>query len=247
MKQVVAALLVSMVVLSGCSSSPDDTIQRSTLEVMYDRAQEYLDVGRYADAAQILQQINTSYPFGPYTQQVQLDLIFALYKISDQDRALSIIDRFLQLNPNHADLDYVRYMRALVYQQAEFSLFQDLFNIDRADRSTYYAERAFEEFGELIRRYPNSQYAPDARARMIGLSSRLARHDISVAEYYFRREAYVAAANRARGILEAHPQAPEQRRALEIMVQSYNRLGMTELADDARAVLQENFPRSAGR
>src|SRR5690554_4548461 len=238
MRQVVAALLVSVFVLAGCSASPDEKIERSTLEVMYDTAQRHLDVGRYADAAQVLEQINTAYPFGAYTQLVQLDLMFAFYKIADQDKALATIDRFLQLNPNHADLDYVRYMRALVYQQAEFSFFQNLFNIDRSDRSTYYAERAFEEFGELIRRYPNSQYAPDARMRMLALSSRLARHDIAVAEYYLRREAFVAAANRAKGIIESHPHAPEQKRALEIMVESYTKLGMDTLASDAQSLLQ---------
>lgn len=247
MRLVVAAVLASVVILSGCSSKPkDQMIERSTIESMYETSQMYLDVGRFSEAAQILTAMSTRYPFGPYTQQVQLDLIYALYKIGDQDKALSHIDRFLQLNPNHADLDYVRYMRGLVYQQAEFSIFQDMFNIDRSDRSPYYAQRAFEEFGELLRLFPSSAYAPDAQARMVGLSSRLARHELSVAEYYQRRGAFLAAANRAKAILEAHPNISEQKQALEIMVHSYQQLGLTEQAEDAKTILDKNFASSRG-
>ncbi|MCO4322078.1 outer membrane protein assembly factor BamD [Aliidiomarina quisquiliarum] len=247
MRLVVAAVLASVVILSGCSSKPkEQIIERSTIEHMYETSQVYLDVGRFTEAAQLLTAMSTRYPFGPYTQQVQLDLIYALYKIGDQDKALSHIDRFLQLNPNHADLDYVRYMRGLVYQQAEFSIFQDMFNIDRSDRSPYYAQRAFEEFGELLRLYPSSAYAADAQARMIGLSSRLAKHELSVAEYYQRRGAFLAAANRAKAILEAHPNTPEQKQALEIMVHSYQQLGLTEQSEDAKGILQANFANSRG-
>ncbi|MCC5854643.1 MAG: outer membrane protein assembly factor BamD [Idiomarina sp.] len=243
---VVAAALAFALALSGCSSRSTEQMERSNLEQMYDTAQMYLDSGRYTDAANLLTQINSRFPFGAYTQQVQLDLIYALYKTGNQDRALSSIDRFLQLNPNHADNDYVRYMRALVYQQAEGSVIQDLLGVDRDDRNPYYAERAFEEFQELLRLFPNSMYAPDARARMLGISGRLARHELGVAEYYLRREAYAAAANRARYIVETHPHVVEQERALEIMVESYTALGLERQAEDARNVLQLNF-RSAQR
>lgn len=245
MRLVVAAVLASVVILSGCSSKPkNEIIERSTVENMYETSQTYLDVGRFAEASQILTAMSTRYPFGPYTQQVQLDLIYALYKIGDQDKALSNIDRFLQLNPNHADLDYVRYMRGLVYQQAEFSVFQDMLNIDRSDRSPYYAQRAFDEFGELLRLYPSSAYAPDARARMVGLSSRLARYELRVAEYYMRRGAFLAAANRAKTVIESHPHAPEKKEALIIMVESYRELGLTQQSEDAMAILQKNFGES---
>lgn len=245
MRLVIAALLASSVLLTGCSSKADKALlERSTIENMYTTAQTYLDVGRFSEASQLLSTMSTRYPFGPYTQQIQLDLIYALYKTGDQDKALSNIDRFLQLNPNHPDLDYVRYMRGLVYQQAEASLFQDMLNIDRADRSPYYAQRAFEEFGELLRLFPNSDYAPDAQARMLGLSSRLARHELAVARYYLRRGAYLAAANRARTILGAHPGVPEQKEALEIMITSYQELGLAEQSADALAIFKANFASS---
>lgn len=242
MRVVITAALFATLLLSGCSSrSNEEVIERSSIDIMYSSAQNYLDVGRFGDAVQTLQAINSRYPFGPYSAQVQLDLIYALYKIGDQDKALAAIDKFLQLNPNHGDLDYVRYMRGLVYQQAEFSLLQDTFGIDRSDRSTYYAQRAFDEFGELIRLFPQSQYAADARARLVGLSSRLAKHELAVAEYYLRREAYVAAANRAKGVIESHPGVPELEDALVIMVQSYNRLGLERQAEDARRLLEINY------
>jgi len=242
MRVVITTVLLSVFLVSGCSSrSNEEVVERSGIDVMYETAQTYLDVGRFADAAQTLQAINTRFPFGPYSTQVQLDLIYANYKVGDQDRALAAIDRFLQLNPNHADLDYVRFMRGLVYQQAESSFLQDSFGIDRSDRSNYYAKRAFEEFRELVRLFPESQYAADAHERMVGLSSRLAKHELAVAEYYLRREAYLAAANRAKGVVESHPGVPEQERALEIMVESYRSLGLEQQASDARTVLRSNF------
>ena len=157
MRVVITTALLATILLSGCSSSPsEEVVERSSIDIMYGNAQRHLDVGRFGDAAAALQQINSRYPFGPYSSQVQLDLIYAYYKIGDQDKALAAIDKFLQLNPSHGDLDYVRYMRGLVYQQAEFSFMQDAFGIDRSDRSTYYAQRAFDEFKELIRIFPNS-------------------------------------------------------------------------------------------
>lgn len=233
-----AALLVCLMTLAGCSSnSKVELLEKSSVQSMYETTQRYLSAGRFSEAAQVLTSMNTRYPFGPFNQQVQLDLIYALYKTGDQDKALSHIDRFMSLNPNHPDLDYVRYMKGLVYQQAEGSIFQDFFNIDRADRSPYYAERAFEEYNELIRLYPESNYVADARARMLSLSSRLARYELTVAEYYLRRGAYIAAANRAKKVVESHPNVPEQSQALEIMYSSYQKLGLDQQASDVKTMI----------
>lgn len=240
MKAVLPIVILTLLFLSGCSSRPQDQ-SRSSVEQMYETSQGYIRGGRYADAAALLRQINNQFPFGPFAQQVQLDLIFVEYKIGEQDRALTTIDRFLALNPNHADNDYVRYMRGLVHLQAEGAFFQDLFRIDRSDRNPVYAENAFQDFRELVTRHPDSPFAADARQRMVGIKARLARHELAVAEYYLRRGAYMAAANRGVYIVDNFQDVNEVERALEIMVSAYSALGLNEQADDARQVLRANF------
>ncbi|EGN75151.1 outer membrane assembly lipoprotein YfiO [Idiomarina sp. A28L] len=241
MRVVLSIAICAVLFLSGCSSRSNDDIQRSELENLYELSQSYLQNGRFADAATLLSQINTRYPFGPYAQQVQLDLIYAQYKVGRQDQALTVIDRFLSLNPNHADNDYVRYMRGLVHLQAEGAFFQDVFGVDRSDRNPVYAERAFDDFAELVQRHPDSKYAADARQRMVWIQSRLASHELAAAEYYLRREAYMAAARRGVYIVENFPNVIEAKRALEIMVVSYEALDLTQEASDARQVLNTNF------
>ncbi|MFU8784504.1 outer membrane protein assembly factor BamD [Aliidiomarina sp.] len=241
MRVVFAFAICTVLFLSGCSSRSNDEIQRSELDNLYELSQTYLQAGRFADAATLLSQINTRYPFGAYAQQVQLDLIYAQYKVGREDQALTVIDRFLSLNPNHGDNDYVRYMRGLVHLQAERAFFQDAFGIDRSDRNPVYAERAYDDFAELVQRHPDSKYAADARQRMVAIQSRLAQHELAAAEYYLRREAYMAAARRGAYILENFQSTVQVQRALEIMVTAYTELGLTQQADDARAVLVANF------
>ena len=243
MKVVLLALLVITMALSGCSSNQDEQRQLSgSAEQMYQQAQTYLDSGNFTMAVQTLRNIESRFPFGPHINQVQMDLIYAYYQVGNQDRALTMIDRFLRLNPNHVDIDYVRYMRGLVHQQLEQNAFHEFVGIDRSDRDKSYAEQAFEDFRQLLERYPDSIYAADARARMIGIQSRLARYELSVAEYYMRREAYMAAATRAQYILENFQQAPEIEEALDVLVRAYDALGLEDLRDDAQAVLALNFP-----
>lgn len=243
MKVVLLAVILTTIALSGCSSNRDrDRQVRGSAEQLYQQAQDYIDRGNFTLAAQALRNIENRYPFGAHINQVQLDLIYVYYVTGDQDRALTNIDRFLRLNPNHVDLDYVRYMRGLVHQQLEQNALHNLFGIDRTDRDKSYAEQAFEDFKQLVERYPNSVYAADARARMLGLQSRLAQYELTVAEYYMRREAYMAAASRGQYVLENYSQVPEVEQALVIMIQAYDALGIEDLRNDARAVLAHNFP-----
>lgn len=244
MKVVLLAVLVFTLALTGCSSSPDDSERemRGSPEQLYQQAQGYINSGNFTMAAQALRNIETRYPFGAHINQIQLDLVYVYYQIGDQDRALTVIDRFLRLNPNHADLDYIRYMRGLVHLQLEQNTFQELFGISRHDRDKTYSEQAFEDFRQLLERYPNSAYATDARARMVGIQSRLAQYELEVAHYYMRREAYMAAITRAQYVVENFSQVPEIEDALALMVSAYDALELTDLRDDARAVLTLNFP-----
>lgn len=237
---------IAALTLSACSSSPDETdVNRLTdVEAGYARAQQALQNGNFTSALQVLEALNTRFPFGPFTHQIQLDLIYAYYKTGDIDKALASVDRFTRLNPNHQSIDYALYMRGLTNERASENLFQDLVGLDRSDRDPTKAREAFDDYAELVRRFPDSKYAADARQRMIGIKSRLARHELAVAQYYMKREAFLAAANRCKYVLENFADTPEAEHALAVMAEAYDSLGLVELRADTVATLKHNYPQS---
>lgn len=239
-----ASALLS-VSLAGCSSNSERTtedLKYSQVELMYEQAQEQLEMGNLNLAQEQLSTLNSRYPFGPFAHQVQLDLIYVHYKLDNTDEALAAIDRFISLNPNHKDVDYALYMRGLVNQRAEYNAIHDIAGIDRSDRDSTMAKEAFKDFAELLRKFPDSKYAADAKKRMLALKSRLAKKELAVAQYYMERQAYLAAANRGRYVVEHFANMPEVENALAVMVESYEQLGLTELRNDALAVLRANYP-----
>ena len=234
-------------VLSACSSSPDEeelVLANQGAEALYEQAKKAMEIGNYSNAAAILSQLDSRYPFGPFSNQVQLDLIYADYKSGKIEEALATIDRFIRLNPSHSDVDYAYYMRGLVNMDSDSNFFQDLFDIDRADRDAEQARDAFSDFNSLITKYPDSKYAADARKRMIFIKDRLARYEIAVADYYMKRDAFVAAANRGQYVLEHFSDTPHVQKALEIMVVCYTNLGLDDLRDNALETLKLNYPNS---
>ncbi|QCG49416.1 outer membrane protein assembly factor BamD [Aeromonas schubertii] len=235
------SLALATVMATGCSSTKPK-VPDEPPEVLYQKARLKLDAGNYTNAVELLEALDSRYPFGAYSTQVQLDLIYAYYKQDDNAQAIANIDRFIRLNPAHKNIDYVYYMRGLTNMAADYNFFQDLMGIERDDKDPAYARQAFRDFKLLIQNYPDSQYAADARARMIGLKNRLAKYDLSVAEYYVRRGALVAAANRAKQLVEEFPDTPQTEQALEIMVKSYDHLKLPEMARHAREVLAKNYP-----
>ncbi len=237
-----------MISVTGCSSS-DDSEERAKLanmgsQQMYDRAKNSMAVGNFGQAATTLSELDSRYPFGPLSNQVQLDLIYSYYKSGKIDETLATIDRFIRLNPNHSDVDYAYYMRGLTNMESDSNLFQELMSIDRSDRDPSKAREAFEDFRRLILQYPDSKYAVDAKKRMMFIKQRLAKYEIAIARFYMRREAYVAAANRGRYVLENYSNTDQVQEALEIMVSSYDLLGLSELKENAMQTLKLNFPDS---
>ncbi|MGL4207325.1 MAG: outer membrane protein assembly factor BamD [Aeromonadaceae bacterium] len=235
-------LTLVLALVAGCSSTDKEKVPDEPPEKLFQQAQEKLDSGNYNKAVELLEALDSRYPFGPYSAQVQLDLIYAYYKDGDTAHAIANIDRFLRLNPTHKDVDYVYYMRGLTNMQADYNFFHHTFGMDRSDRDPSYARQAFRDFKVVLTNYPQSQYAADARARMVSLKDRLAKYDLSVAEYYWKRGAWIAAANRSKGIIENFNDTPSTEAALEIMVKSYDKLEMNDLASNARKVLAANYP-----
>ena len=237
-------LTVLALTLTGCSSSDDDIekVPDKSAQSLFVDARTALDNGLYQKAIQILGAIDSRFPFGPISHQVQLDLIYAYYKSGNAGQGIALTDRFLRLNPNNSNVDYVYYMRALINISTEENLFQDLAGIDRTDRDPEASRSAFKDFKSIVTDYPDSKYAADARKRMIAIKSRLAQYEIAVAKYYIKREAYASAANRGRYIVEYFAPSPEIEQALEIMIESYDKLALTDLKKNAMQVLAANYP-----
>jgi outer membrane protein assembly factor BamD len=239
-----AVLLASTLAGCGLFGGWGDKLDRKdwTAEQFYAAAKEALESANYEPAIKLYEQLESKYPFGRYAQQAQIEIAYAYYKQGETAQAISALDRFAKLHPNHPNLDYALYLRALVNFKEDLGPFTRLIAQDLADRDPKAARESFEGFKDLVTRFPDSRYASDARERMAYLVEALARHEIHVARYYLSRNAYLAAANRAQDAIVRFPNSPSHRQALDIMIEAYDRMGMAELRDDARRVLAKNFP-----
>lgn len=239
-----AAIAFFSLAIVACSSKPEDDLISSKLspDVLYSQARTSMELGNYTKAVRSLEALDSRFPFGPHKTQVQLDLIYAYYKLDDTPSAVANIDRFIRLNPTHPDIDYVYYMRGLVNMQADNYLFHDMLNIDRSDRDPQFALDAFKDFERLLKTYPNSKYAADAQKRMQYLKNRLALYSVKVAEYYLKMNAWSAAAIRAQSVMETYPGTPSIERALEIMATAYGELGQEQLKQHVLTVMRANYP-----
>lgn len=242
--RLITASIFIVLLATGCSSKKTEKpkVEDKPPVELYADAKRALEAGNFEKATELLEAIDTRYPFGPHSDQVQLDLIYAYYKRDETALALANIDRFIRLNPTHNDLDYVYYMRGLTHMATDQYFFQNLFGIDRFDRDPGHSLQAFADFSRVLKYYPNSQYAADAQQRMIFIKNRLARYEIGIAQWYIKREAYIAAINRAKIVLNNYPDTAATEQALEIMIKSYEALGIKEPKENALAVLKLNYP-----
>ena len=209
---------------------------------MYEQIQGYLQGGSYNDAVRALQLLESRYPFGKYAEQAQLELIYAHYQAYEHEAAVEAADRFIRLHPQNPNVDYAYYMKGLAAYTGNQDVFDRFIPTDLSERDTSQVREAFGEFAQLVARYPASPYAADARARMIYLRNLLARHEITVANYYFRRGAYLAATNRGAYVVENFQNTPAVADGLAVMAQGYILLGYNDLAKDTIAVLALNYP-----
>lgn len=237
-KYLVAAATLSLA-LVGCSGSKEAVPDNPPSE-LYATAQQKLQDGNFRGAISQLEALDNRYPFGPYSQQVQLDLIYAYYKSADLPLAQASIDRFMRLNPTHPNIDYVMYMRGLTDMALDDSALQGFFGIDRSDRDPQHARAAFRDFNQLIRSYPNSQYATDANKRLVYLKNRLAKYELSVVQYYTKRQAYVAVVNRVEQMLKNYPDTKSTKDALPLMEKAYRELQLNNEAEKVAKIIAIN-------
>jgi len=241
------APLVFALLLGGCGLFGEkiDETRNWTAQKLYAEARDEMSAGSYERAIQLFERLESRYPFGTYAQQAQMEVAYAHYKMNDQAQALASIERFIKMHPHHPAVDYMYYLRGLVNFNDRTGFLEFIARQDPTERDPKAAREAFDAFRELVQRFPNSKYAPDAIARMKYLVSALAQHEVHVARFYLRRGAYVAAANRAQTVVKDYSGAPSVEEALFIMTRAYDALNMPQLRDDADRVLRKNFPDSA--
>lgn len=240
-------IVIAVGLLSGCgifSGKEVDETRGWSAQKLYAEARQELADRNWENAIKHYERIESRYPFGRFAQQAMIEVAYAHWKNEDAASALASIDRFVKLHPNHPSADYMYYLRGLINFNDDLGILGFFSGQDLSERDPKAAAEAFVSFKELVTRFPESKYAPDAVQRMNYLVNALASHEVHVARYYMKRKAYVAAANRTQYALKTYPGAPANEEGLVIMVKAYDAMGMTTLRDDAERVLKKNFPDS---
>ncbi|VAX09349.1 Outer membrane beta-barrel assembly protein BamD [hydrothermal vent metagenome] len=241
-------IFIFFLFLSACATVDDeDPTEGLTVEEVYRDAREYLDEGEYETAIEYYERLESRFPYGPYAEQAQLEVAYTYYKSQEYESAILAAERFIKLHPDHRSADYAYYLRGLARFDGEQSFMARWFSQDLTERDPKSMREAFRYFSELVSRFPDSRYTRDAIHRMHRLRESLAQYEIHVANYYVRRYAFVAAANRAQHVVKHYQGTPVVAEALSIMVNSYTKLGLHQLADDSQRVLDMNYPDYQGR
>lgn len=241
-------LLLVVVLSTGCGffGEKEDKTRNWTAQRLYNEAKTQMGNGNFDTAIDYYEKLESRYPFGVYSQQAQLDVAYAYYKYDEPASAIAAADRFIKLHPLHPNVDYAYYLKGLVHYSQGKGIMDRFITRDRSRRDPGAARQAFDAFSELVRRFPDSKYVEDSAQRMVYLKNTLAQHEVHVANYYIRRGAYVAAANRARYVVENYQRTPAVPEALLVMAKAYKVMGLDDLATDAMRVLKHNYPDHEG-
>ena len=238
-----SVLALCLMVLAACNRSGREAeTETLPLEELYAKSKSALDNGNMDRAERYYRRLVARFPYGRYSEQAQIELAYAQYKRRRYDEAISTLNRFIKTYPTHETVDYAYYLRGLTNFERDGGIIERYLKQDLTKRDQGNARRSFNDFSELLRKFPNSRYAADARQRMVYLRNGLAASEQHIAEYYLRRKVYIGAINRARYVLENYPQSEYIPEALAVMTESYTQLGESGLAADTRRVLELNFP-----
>jgi outer membrane protein assembly factor BamD len=238
---IVALLLIS------CASEPAgpvDSFKGRSAERIFNDAEKALAKKHYEDAINGFEALDILHPFGKYARQGQLDVIYAYYKNDDMDSAIAAAGRYIHLYPANSNVDYAYYLKGLANFDKTRSWVDGIYKRDPSTRDLSSMRAAFVDFNDLLAHFPNSKYASDARNRMLYIRNLIAKYELSIAEYYMRRNAYVAAINRASYIVAHLDGAPQVKEALKIMINGYAKLGATKEAAESQRVFDMNFSKS---
>lgn len=240
-------LLVAVMTTSGCARlkgmfKDEDANEGVPVETLYDKGHKSMRNGNWDSAVNTYKRLVAQYPYGPHTEQALMETAYAQFKMGNNEEAISSIDRFIRTYPTHRHVAYLYYLRGLVNSNRDTVFLQRVWRLDASRRDLATPLQGYNDFSIVAERYPNSRYAADARQRMVALRNLFSRHEIETALYYLRRDAWVAAATRAKYLIETYPQSEYQNDAVAVLAAAYTELGQDTLAADARRVLQQNEP-----
>jgi len=240
------AIFLSTGLFTGCGLLPDqaDETVGWTANKLYAEAKDAMAEGAYEKAIKYYEKLEARFPYGRYAQQAQLEVAYAYFRQKEVVPTIAACDRFIRLHPNHPNVDYAYYLKGLANFNEDLGYLGYISNQDLSERDPRAARESFDAFKELTRRFPESRYTPEATQRMSYLVNALAAHEIHVARFYMKREAYIAAVNRAQNAVKTFPDAPATEEGLFIMIKAYDKMGLNDLRDDAERVMRKNFPSS---
>ena len=232
-------ILLSSILFACAGADKDETAEYSAKE-LYEEAQSAINTAEFQTAVKHLETLEARFPFDPYAKQAQLDIAYAYYKFDELDQATSAVDRFSRLHPRDPHLDYVYYLKGLINFNRGQGLLDAWFPREPSRHDPAVLEQAFNDFATLVRRFPDSAYAGDANQRMIYLRDQLAEKEILIAQFYIEQQSWISSAKRAKVVIERFPDTIWTKEALHIMLLSYQKLELTELANDTQRIIDYN-------
>lgn len=242
--------------LQGCESIKNFKFNELDLDTKYSRWDEHklyakarsqLDKENYQKAIELYETLEIQYPFGDYAAQMQLDVAYAYFKANNPIAAIAAADQFIKIYPRNPNADYAYYLKGLANFNSDIGFVERFLPTDRSQRSSIHTKDALHSFRELQRIFPDSKYTPDAKQRIIALRNNLALYEMHIANFYLRRKAYIAAANRANYVINKYQGTPSIPYALQVIIQSYTELELNDLATDIKQVYKHNYPDGHGR
>lgn len=238
------AIPCTAMLLTACSSTtePSEAYKNETPQQIYQHGKTALQGKSFAEAIKRFEALDVQYPFGPETEQAQFYIIYAYYMKEDYTLAAAAADRFIRVHPTHPNVDYAYYMRGLSDYYQNLGVIERLFTVDLATRDLTQIQKSYADFDELVVRFPNSRYTPSAHQYLVYLRNIMADHELEIAQYYYDRTAYIAAANRAASVVAHYQGAPAVMNALALMAKSYHQLHMNKLEQDTLTIIKFNYP-----
>ena len=238
------APLLLAALIAACGNTAKDAELRNSPEKLYAQAKDDLAAGSFDAAIKALERVEGRASGTLLGQQATLDLAYAQWRTNERVLAIATLDRFIKLHPSSPGMDYALYLKGLVNFNDNLGFLSSVSRQSLSERDQQASRDAFQAFGQLIEQFPESKYSDDARARMDYIVNALAEYEVHVARYYYRRSAFLAAANRAQQAVRDYQRAPASEEALYIMAASYEKLGLDTLRADAERVLKTNFPKT---
>ncbi len=224
----------ALLVLAACGSSNKDIYVERPVEELYNKAMDEIVDENYNTASKAFDEVERQHPYSVWATKAQLMEAYVLYEASKYDESVTAADRFIQLHPGHRDVAYAYYIKALDY-------YIQIADVGRDQKST---QQALNALSDVVRRFPESQYARDAHLKMDLARDHLAGKEMEIGRWYERQGLYLAAVNRFKTVIDTYQTTTHVPEALHRLTECYLALGLNDEAQRTAAVLGHNYPGS---